>query len=288
MTDCSLLSSRVCLRVQGDDARMFLNGLLTIDTVKIPAGVLRYGLLLSPQGKFLHEMFVLAEAEDSLLLDIDGARRADLLARLSLYRLRARVEIASLENMHVFAAATPTGNDAGVRWHADPRLASMGVRAYATQAPDGFATLPEAEYDARRVALGIPQGGLDMAVDRALPLEWGMDVLHAVDFEKGCYVGQEVTARTKFRAQLRKCVHKVDAMGAMLPPPGTPIMQGEQNVGEMRSSHGSAGLALISREAAIKAQREGAPLMAENLLLQACLPAWLAGDPRFATPESAG
>lgn len=257
----ALLPSRAVLAVSGEDAKSFLNGLLTVDTLKLAPHAPRYGLLLSPQGKFLHDLFVREEG-GRILLDAEAARLEDLRKRLMMYRLRAKVEIAEEKGLRVYAGWNePAPGDATL----DPRLPALGFRLYA---PDAATTAMAEDYDLHRLALGVPDGSRDLTVDRSLALEWGLDALKGVDFDKGCYVGQEVTARTHFRAQLRKYIFRV--RGKTLPPAGTPVMQEAREAGALASSRDGIGLALLRIEEATN----GLPLSSAGIDITAELPAW--------------
>jgi len=284
---------RGLLTVQGADARDFLQGLLTIDMAKLVAGRPRYGLLLSPQGKFLHDFFCSAQS-GSFWLEAENTRLADLAARLKMYRLRAKVEIEPMAGKAVFAAwgdAAPAAPPPEAQAFADPRLPALGWRIYAPAAAGrawleslGADAADAAAYEAHRLALGIPDGSRDLIPDRSLPFQFGLERLGAIDFDKGCYVGQEVTARSQ-RAAIRKRLFHVRAEKE-LPPPGTPVKQAGAEVGEMRSSLQGQGLALLQAEAAEKAAE--APLAAGGIPLSATLPKWLNSEDNFPRGESAG
>lgn len=270
MLSYTLLSGRGMIAVSGVEAQTFLQGLVSVDVMKLKPGYLRYGMLLSPQGKFLHDFFLRAEGE-RIFIDAEAARLHDLLGRLRMYRLRAQVELAELPDMKVFALWGDA--PAPVSAWADPRQAGLGWRYYAATPPQG-AKQPFDVYDRLRLSLGVPDGSRDMIPERSLPMECGLEALGGADFDKGCYVGQEVTARSKFRAQLRKRLYVVRAE-AMLPPPGTPVMQGGQQAGDMRSSCGGIGLALLNQETVEQAR---ARLQADGMEIAVFLPPWAAAE----------
>lgn len=247
---CSPLQDRALLRISGPDAAGFLNPLVSSDVA--PAGRAAYAALLTPQGKFLHDFLIYTVAEGDLLVDVAAERRADLKRRLTLYRLRAKVELSDVEGWQGYAlfgsgALPPLPDDAVL--FADPRLAALGWRLWQpanAEPPQPLADM--AAYEAHRITLGVPDGARDIEVDKGLLLENHFEALHGVDFKKGCYIGQELTARTKYRGLLKKQLYRVEATQA-LPAPGTPIMAGGQEVGQLRSVSGSSGLALLRLDA---------------------------------------
>lgn len=253
---CAALPDRALLRVSGPDAVEFLNALVSNDAVVQPGpdglNPAAYAALLTPQGKFLHDFLIVTEKDGGLLLDLAAERRADLKRRLTLYRLRAKVEIAELDGWTGYAlfgsGQTPAVPQGGVLF-TDPRLPALGWRLWL---PPGVR--PEqpvadaAAYEEHRIALGVPDGVRDIEVDKGLLLENHFEALHGVDFKKGCYIGQELTARTKYRGLLKKQLYKVEG-NAVLPAAGTPITANGQEVGQLRSSSGSSGLALLRLDA---------------------------------------
>lgn len=262
----AILSSRRLLAISGADALSFLQGLLSCDVRPAFDGRgVAYGALLSPQGKFMHDMF-LYPAADGVLLDVDAARSEDLFARLKMYRLRSQVALEWLpENVvAIWGGAEAAG------W-LDPRLPEMGFRAVGNM-PQGAAA-SEADYHRMRLMNAVPDGARDMVVDKSLLMEWGFEALHGVDFAKGCYVGQEVTARSKFRGQVRKSIYSVCIAG-ILPTSGTKVTQDEREVGYLASTSGGIGLALLQTEAV----EAGTALLAGEVALDVALPKWLRED----------
>lgn len=266
---CVLLGDRGVLEIAGEDRLSFLQGLVSNDVAKAAAGRPIYAALLSAQGKYLHDFFI-AAVGDSFLLDAEAGRLADLKRRLGLYKLRAKVTLADASDRYVAAAAfgkdalaalglaPQSGADAhfaGGIAYADPRLAELGARLLlprqAGLAPleaAGFRSADLAVYDLLRLSLGVPDGSRDLVVEKAILLESGFDELNGVDWQKGCYIGQELTARTKYRALIKKRLLPVSVDGP-LPAPGTPVMLGDAEVGEMRSSSDGIGIALLRLEA---------------------------------------
>ena len=285
------LTGRGVLAVGGPEAEPFLQGLLSCDVAAITPERCGYGALLTPQGKFLFD-FVIYRWADGFLLDGEGERLADLMRRLTMYRLRSKVTLEDLtENLAVVAVLTPAlaelvGEARGAcrtidggLLAVDPRLRELGGRAVlprgsldATMAELGLAELPYATWERRRLALGVPDGSRDMQVERAILLEAGFEELNGVSFTKGCFVGQELTARTKHRALIRKRLMPVELDG---PPvaPGTPITLGGKDAGEMRSSDGPKGLALLRLES-VAAASDGSALMAGETAVRPRRPDW--------------
>jgi len=289
----AFLPARACLAVSGEDAKTFLQGLVSSDASKVDPAHARYGAFLTAQGRFLHE-FLMLEIAGAVHLVAEAARLDDLQRRLKIYKLRAKVALAPAPSLAAVAfwgegaaAAFGLPDDAGAAVETgggaacvDPRLPALGVcalmpaeSAAAFAQTHGFAAATAADYDRHRLALGVPDGSRDLPVDDALLLENGFDELGGVDWKKGCYVGQEVTARMKYRALVRKRLLPVRIDGPA-PAAGTPIMLGDKAAGEMRSSAGDLGLALLRLEAVDKAASDGVPLVAGDAKLVPHKPGW--------------
>ena len=275
------LEDRGLLAVSGPDARSYLQPLVSNDMEKVSEASAIYPALLTPQGKFLHDFFISAIGE-TLLFDCEAARIDDLERRLTFYRLRADAKIENWsERYQVFALIGDAVNSiAGGVVFADPRLDAMGARAilprdnaFATLEAAGLSPAPAVDYERLRLQHGLPDGSRDIQIEKGFLLENGINDLHGVDFEKGCYIGQELTARTKHRATIRKRLLRVDIDGP-LPPPGTPIMLGDKPAGEMRSGLDSVGLALLRLEMIEEAAALGAPLICEDATLTPVKPDW--------------
>jgi hypothetical protein len=265
-----LLESRAIVRVAGADARTFLQGLITQDVARVTVDRAAYGAFLTPQGKYLHD-FCLAALGDAILLDCEAARADDLVARLSRYRLRAAVTVAVDPDLAVAAifgsdaestpvadlgplpgAARPFAD--GVLF-ADPRHADLGWRAIlpiddadTALAAVGFAASTFADYDTRRVALTVPDGSRDLEIDRTVLLEANFDTLNGISWDKGCYLGQELTARTKYRGLVKRRLVTVALDGGAVAP-GAPIEQDGREVGALRSVAGDLALASLRIDA---------------------------------------
>ncbi len=265
------LSDRGVVRVEGEDAPDFLQGLLTNDVVGLAAGEARYAALLTPQGKILFDFLVLRApgAPPAFLLDCPKALAADLAKRLAVYKLRAKVSVseASADFGIVADWGAAAVLPAGAHVCADPRAATLGRRAILPRAAAeaiGEAALPA--YEAARIAAGAPKGGVDFAYGDAFPHDADMDLFNGVDFHKGCYVGQEVVSRMKHRGEARKRVVRVRLAGAA-PAPGTPVTDGALAVGALGAAAGDKALALLRIDRAAEARAAGRPLEAAGVTL---------------------
>ena len=282
------LEDRGVVSVDGPEAGPFLQGLISNDIERVSDARGIYAALLTPQGKFLHDFFVLRRG-GGYLLDCEGPRTGDLGRRLMAYRLRADVALAdATEDYRVVALfgdedggsalGVPPGEGSMARREGgwvmrDPRDVALGLRAVLPGEADlsflehaGFARGTPADYERHRIAQGAPDGSRDMEVGRATLMECGFEALNGVDFEKGCYVGQELTARTKHRGLVRRRLARV-ALDGPLPPAGTPILAGEREVGEIRSGLDGAALAVLRLERIAAATEAGTPLTAGETLV---------------------
>lgn len=295
MSNCRyvILEARGLLRAAGPDVRSFLQGMVSNDVTKLGPERAIWAAFLTPQGKFLHEFFMTEETGTgavSLLLDCEAARLDDLRGRLARYKLRAKIELTDVSADHAVAAIF--GEDAlealglpaeigaarsfgGGIAYVDPRLAGLGARAVLPRAGAraalegaGIAVATLADYDALRIGLGVPDGSRDLEVERSPLLENGFDELHGIDWDKGCFMGQELTARTKYRALIKKRLLPVTIEGPA-PEPGTPVTAAGKDVGVLRSSVDGMGLALLRLE------HLEAPLLAGKARLTAKKPVWL-------------
>lgn len=278
----TLLSHRSVIAVGGDDRVEFLQGLISNDTTKVAPGKAVWAALLTPQGRFLNDMFVVDGGDGTLLLETERERAPALAKKLTLYKLRSKVAVedrsAALDVAVVFGAgadkALPIG---GTISFVDPRLAGLGVRvlapagqAAALLAARGFVETPVDAYEALRLEAGVPDGSRDLRVEKALLLESGFDELNGVDWKKGCYMGQELTARTKYRGLVKKRLFPIEVDGA-LPAPGTTVHLDGEEVGELRSGSGRRALALLQTEAA----RGAGALTADGVRIVPVIPPWM-------------
>jgi tRNA-modifying protein YgfZ len=289
----ALLPDRGVVKVDGADARRFLNGLLTSDIEALTPDAPRFAALLTPQGKILFDGIVAAappEDGTALFVDCPRALVPDLVRRLNFYKLRAKVIIEDLsEALGVLAAWGGTGTTECGLVYPDPRLPALGLRVMLpphlaeAAARDLGATLVEPEaYDAHRIALGVPRGGADFAYGDAFPHEADMDQLNGVDFEKGCYVGQEVVSRIEHRARARSRIVPV-AYDEFAPEDGVAVMAGERSVGTMGSAARGRGLAMLRLDRTAEALAAGAALSAGGVPIRLVKPEWA----RFAFPGEA-
>jgi folate-binding protein YgfZ len=286
-----LLDDRGILTVAGPDRRTFLQGLVSNDVMRVMPDRAGYAALLTAQGKYLHD-FIMVERDEAIWLDAERARLADLKRRLAMYRLRAKIEIAERPDLAVAAvfgegaaalfdlaeepgAARPY--DGGVAL-VDPRLAALGLRIVAERGrvarivkdrPD-LAAADAAANERHRIPLGISEGSRDLVPEKTILLEAGFDELHGVDWQKGCYVGQELTARTKYRGLIKKRLFPVRIEGPV-PAPGTIATQGAADAGEIRSARDGLGLALLRLDAVAA----GTPLACGAATLAPIKPDWM-------------
>jgi folate-binding protein YgfZ len=224
------MTSRRILRISGSDARTFLQGMISNDVGKIDDGLV-YAALLTPQGKYIADFFVISDGAD-VLLDTDAAQTDALIARLNMYKLRADVTIAEADlNVHRGLGDVPTDG------FADPRHDTLGWRAYRTTG-----TVDDVDWTAIEVANLIPTSGIELTSDTFI-LEVGFERLNGVDFRKGCYVGQEVTARMKHKTELRKGLAQVQVTGKA--DVGTAIVADGKPAGTLLSRSGDTALAYL-------------------------------------------
>lgn len=264
----ALLPGRGVVEVTGEDRTAFLQGLVSNDVTLARPGQAVFAALLTPQGKWLADFFVFAEAE-RLLLDCARDQAGLLVTTLSRFRLRAKVALRDAsDSFAVLAGWGEAPLPAGAIAAPDPRLAEAGWRALAP-APLA-ADADEAAYDLHRLSLGLPDGARDMEPQKSVLLEGGFDELAGVSWTKGCYMGQELTARTKYRGLLKKRLVPV-AVAGPLPAPGTLVTQQGAEVGEMRSGRDGLGLALLR----IEAVQAGGALACGEAVLTPRIPAWM-------------
>ena len=262
------LPERGVVEVTGEDRTAFLQGLVTNDVAGAVPGDAVFAALLSPQGKWLAEFFILAD-DERLLLDCERAQAAMLAQKLSRFRLRSKVVVrdASAE----FAVQAGWGGapiPAGAIAAPDPRLPEAGWRALT---PTPLATDATAEdWDRHRLALGLPDGSRDLVAEQTVLLEANYDELHGVSWTKGCYMGQELTARTKYRGLLKRRLVPVAVVGP-LPESGTKVLSGSAEIGEMRSGRDGLGIAQLRLEAL-----DGRPLRCGEATLTPRIPGWMA------------
>ena len=286
----AFLPDRGVVKVSGEGARDFLNGLVTTDVALLRPGLGRFGALLTPQGKITAD-FLITEAPTGhgggFLIDCPRALAQALADKLGFYKLRAKVAVENLsESLGVLAA---WDGDFAIKpdlAFADPRNAVLGWRilvpaGLAQKVADliGADLVDSAAYDAHRIASGVPRGGLDFTYGDAFPHETNMDRLHGVDFEKGCYVGQEVVSRMQHRGTARTRTVRV-VLEDFSPEPGTAILAGDKVVGTIGSTAGHNGLALIRTDRAADALAAGLKLTSGGLAIRLADPDDLLTSPK--------
>lgn len=259
MTDrIARLDSRALIRVAGPDARPFLHNLLTQDIETLKPGEVRFAGLLSPPGRLLFDLFVWGE-EDGVVLDVAADRRDALMARLSMYRLRAQVEITADDRpIHASWPGVAEG------FVADPRLSDLGGRALGERPVTGA----EDAWDAHRLDVGVPDPTRDGGHDLRYPIEANFDLLNGIDFRKGCFVGQETTSRMKRRGEIKKRMLPIAFDG---PPPseGTEVLNGELRAGEVLAGRDGGAIALM------RLDRLDGTLSISGRVARARLPDWM-------------
>lgn len=287
MIYCTSLSNRGILKISGSDRLSFLQGLVTNDLTKLNKQRSLYSLLLTPQGKHSFDLFI-TEVGNEWWLEADKNRLEELKKRLSLFKLRSDITLEIGKNETIYciwgegaASAFEIPLEHGYThhtnlWHVfiDPRLEKLGVRMIVSQEHidgvkncEGFTFVEEKAYQSFRYDLGIPESNQELWVDKSIPLENGMDELDAINWEKGCYMGQELTARTRYRGLVRKRLLPVTFKGTM--HLDSPLMQGDLEVGSWRGLMENKGLALIRLEAL------GKPITCEGIEVVPHIPEWM-------------
>lgn len=278
----AFLPDRGVIKVAGEDARNFLNGLITTDLDKLKPGLGRFGALLTPQGKIIVD-FLITEAPaghgGGFLIDCPKALADGLATKLKFYKLRAKVTVDNLSNdLGVLAAWDGQLAAQPDLAFADPRNAELGTRILIPENLKqklsdliGAELVDAADYEAHRIALGVPRGGLDFTYSDAFPHETNMDRLAGVDFDKGCYVGQEVVSRMQHRGTARTRSVKV-LLEDSSPEAGVSVMAGDKSVGTMGSSAQGKGIALVRIDRVADALDAGQPLTAGGLAVRLAEP----------------
>lgn len=283
----SPLHNRGILRLNGSDRASFLQGLVTNDVMKVTEQQSIYALMLTPQGKFLYDLMICQVGEE-WWLEGDRQRLKDLSKRLSLYKLKCDIALEVDKTKHVFAIWGPGCHDQFnllempgstkttplYTAFTDPRLSQTGVRLIIEGESfdeihdcQGLTVTGNDKYRHHRLQLGIPESAEELAVEKAIPLECGMDELNAIDWHKGCYMGQELTARTRYRGLVRKRLIPCRLLGDV--ELFTPVIQDGHEVGEWRAISGDVGLALLRLEAL------GKPMTANGVEVQPIVPTWM-------------
>lgn len=273
----ALLPDRGVVKVSGEGAHAFINNLVTTDVDLLQPGLARFGALLTPQGKIIADFLVTESADNSLFFDCPRELAQPFAQRLGFYKLRAKAAIENVSDilgvLAIWDGDPPIKPDLAF---ADPRNPALGWRilartATAQEAAEtiGAQMTDEAAYEAHRIACGVPRGGVDFAYGDAFPHETNMDRLHGVDFDKGCYIGQEVVSRMQHRGTARTRIVRVAFIGSA-PEPGTAITAGDKAIGTIGSSALDAsgqniGLALLRTDRVSDALDAGLPLLANGV-----------------------
>ncbi len=267
MSHLAILPERGVIELTGADRVGFLQGLVSNDVAAAQPGAAVWTALLTPQGKWLADYFVIAAGERQLL-DVERAQAGMILPRLAKFRLRAKVALTDVSEALAVHAAWDGLPDlpAGAIVAADPRLPAAGWRVLAPAALPADASADR--YDAHRLALGLPSSA-DLEAEKSVLLEAGFDELNGVSWSKGCYMGQELTARTKYRGLVKRRLVPV-AVDGPLPPPGTPVLRDGAEVGTMRSGRDGQGLATLRLEAIA-----AGGLVAGEARLTPAVPGWM-------------
>jgi folate-binding protein YgfZ len=312
--NAALLPDRGVVKVAGDGARNFLHGLVTADILKLTPGAALFCALLTPQGKIIADFIVVESAapqgggqgggnDGGFFLDVPRALAVSLVEKLNLYKLRAKVRIEDVSETLGVLAAWDGQNTMQTRSteyglsYADPRLPSLGMRvmvpphlAAAAAAGLGARLVEAGEYEAHRIALGVPSGGVDFAYSDAFPHETDMDQLGGIDFEKGCYVGQEVVSRMQHRGTARTRAVPVRYDGAA-PESGATVTAGDRPVGTMGSASGGHGVALLRLDRVDEALSEGNTISVGAVPIHLVKPDWarfpFPGEPKEAVKKAA-
>jgi folate-binding protein YgfZ len=287
------IKERGIITIGGGDRRSFLQGLISNDIERASADRAIWAALLTAQGKYLHDFFIV-EIGDVLYLDCEAERLMDLGQRLSRFKLRADINLGMAPEFGVWVGygenaltgvglhADPGGALAmgGGVMYCDPRLPEIGIRAILPKSTGaetlkGLGAIPgcREDFESRRISLGLPDGSRDMIIEKSILLENNFDALHGVDWNKGCYVGQELTARTKYRGLIKKRLLPVEFEG--IPPEAGAIVSADgREAGEIRTVSGKMGLALLRLEFVEKAENGGITLECSASVVTPRQPYW--------------
>lgn len=262
------LKDRAVIALEGAEARGFLQGLITNDVDRLAPGNGLYAALLTPQGKILFD-FLITEGDGAVLLDCPAAAAEALAKRLTMYRLRTKIDIAIRPQLAVYAGLSGRPAERAITF-SDPRLAALGLRSIGALAEMPDYLEGPASYHAGRLALGVPEGS-DFGSGEIFALDAGLEELHGVSFDKGCYVGQELTARMKHRGTAKKRILLLRA-DHPLPPAGEKLMAGDIEIGEILSTYGLEGFALARLD---RLEQAKASFTAVNMPVTVAIPGWL-------------
>lgn len=265
MANIARLSNRGVIAVTGADRVAFLNGLVSNDVAQAAHGRAVWAAMLSPQGRYFADFFIFFD-DERLLLDAPREAVPEIVRKLSRYKLRAAVALQDISDALAVYAAWDGAPPRVALTAPDPRLRDAGFRLLSHEALD--TTTDEAAYAAHRLRLGLPDGPPDLEPDKTLLLEAGFDELNGVDWKKGCYMGQELTARTKYRGLVKRRLVPV-VVNLPAPAPGSVIMAEGREVGTLRSAAGGMALAMLRVDAL------ETPMSVEGVPVTPRLPSWL-------------
>ena len=234
----NILGERGVITIEGEQAKEFLQGLITNNISKLPI----YSLMLTPHGKFLYDFFI-SEQSNILYVDCYYTSIEQIIKTLNIYKLRSKIEIID-KTLEFNVVSSKEAINGAIISYQDPRLEKLGYRSIVPKS----LVIDESNfsYESLRIQCGVPEGHKDMLQNKSFPLEFSMDKLNAIDFDKGCYLGQEVTSRTKYLGTIRKKPYIIK--GKDLPQIGHDILAGDQKIGLMCSSNSSTGIALIRQD----------------------------------------
>lgn len=290
----TVLPDRSVLRITGPDAEQFLQGLVTNDITKIgishqsaadqseSSNLARaiFSGLLTPQGKILFDFFAM-RTNDSFLLDVASHISEDLTKRLRFYKLRAHVEIENISDDLKIAYISADHLSPSYHAYTDPRLSNghLGLRGFVskddiTQLLTHYSQIQADEYKRLRINFGIPEGGIDYIYGNTFPFEACYDLLNGVDYQKGCYVGQEVVSRMHHRGTVRKRIVKTTSQTPLTEATGADVMAGNHVIGRFGSSHETQGLALVRLDRAAEALANKVPITVAEQEVVLSIPDW--------------
>jgi hypothetical protein len=253
---------RGLLSITGSDRFDFLQGLITNDILLLKKQPAIYSALLTPQGRFLFDFFIINGPNDSFLVDIAASRQDAFVRNISRFKLRRDVTISDVSDQYKVVVGLKNMLDNSILCYEDPRTTKIGFRAIV---PYDFpkSSEPYEKYEKQRIFLCLPEAEIDMPVEKAIPLECRLDEFNAISFTKGCYLGQELTTRTKHRGEIHKKLFAISA-DRPLPEPGVSLMQNNKKVGTLRSVLGHHGIAMIR----LTAFEDGLPIFCGDQFIQ--------------------
>ncbi|MFY0612769.1 MAG: folate-binding protein YgfZ [Hyphomicrobiaceae bacterium] len=282
------LADRGVIRITGSDAESLLDGLLTNSLARLTDQAALHTGLLSPQGKILFDFFLIKVAE-GYLVDVQSSKADELIKRLTFYRLRADVQFENISEAMAIAAMwpAPEGTPGGVIAYADPRHAKLGARLIMpserlTEIPAEPTTTDA--YHAHRIALGVPEAGLDYALADTFPHEALYDQLHSIDFKKGCFIGQEVVSRMQHRGTARKRAMRITAAQPLVA--GGSVEAGEATIGILGSASDTHAIAMLRLDRASEAKAKGIPIKTGETVIALDPPDWIAFDVSSGKPQA--